>query len=262
MHTTTNANLPQVNRLTRELQSLRAHRSSITSNTSAHSTTSNPTASSTVGANTSSTSPAIAQFFPPPSLMATVDPLAAPHTTIPLLTTAPSLSQPIISPRHPTTTRQHRSSSSSMSSRTHSMTSSSPAFSVPTSMANSTAAPFGSSQASVDRARDAAGIHAPSPHFPSGFHVPRSRQGSMRSAQPSPAPSMTVSLSDSGARRPSVSLTGTRAEEAAAARKSLEDALAEHEELIKRVKELEQELRSLGVEESRGRAPARGVLSS
>ena len=80
----------------------------------------------------------------------------------------------------------------------------------------------------------------------------------MRSGQPSPALFGDRPASRSG-RRPSAQMSTGRVEEAAAARKGLEDARTEHDELVRRVKELERELRGLGpAEESRGRAPARG----
>ena len=219
------------------------------------------THSSSVGSSQSeSSNPHIPVAQPPtPSLTAPTNPFGVASS---LLTSAPSFSQPIATPRHPTESRHHRSSSSSLSSRTQSLTSSSPAFSVQPSLANSVPgpAPQGHSQASVDRARDAAGIQSTSQYHGIAVAPSRSRRGSMRSAQPSPAPSASFGERPSSriSSRQSVQLTSSRVEEAIAAKKILDENKAENDELAKRVRELELELRSIkGGDERRGRPTAR-----
>lgn len=242
-----------VNRLSRELQTLRAHSSSMASNTSAtssHSQSQAPTPSSTLQPPT----PSLAS--PPDNMHPPVSPLAS---TVNMTQSSSDPSHPISSPRIPTTIRRHRSSSSSQSStsRSQSLTSGVPP---PSHLASGVA-----SQASVERARDAAGIPDPNAGNYLHTHQPsRSRQGSMRSGQPSPA-SMPTSLHYPRERRSSQQASVARVEEAIAARESLDKTKAENEDLIKKVKQLEKQLRGLNGEaqEERGRlGQPRGMESS
>ncbi|KAI9652051.1 MAG: hypothetical protein M1831_007243 [Alyxoria varia] len=238
-----------VNRLTRELSQLRAHSASVTSNASSSS------------ANTTSV----------------LDPHEPANTT-----TLTNAGQHMIqAPTNPTAGRRHRSSSS-LSNRTRSLTSSSSSFAQPPSAASTApapgVAPLGStSQASVDRARDAAGLSSPSVSaaFPN-TNTSRSRHNStalpnQRSTAPSPSrpripsrqhshnqsvsPDLTQqqtqqappprSTPHAHPAQPHYPLSSTRMEETANARGALETARAENDRLVDRVKELEKEVRAL-----------------
>ena len=115
-------------------------------------------------------------------------------------------------------------------------------------------APATASQASVDRARDAAGI--PDPNVVSYFHThptSRSRAGSMRSGQPSPNLVSHFPSHAAAERRSSVQQSASKMEEANAARDALHKAKTENDELVEKIKSLEKELRALGgADEARG----------
>ncbi|KAI9717344.1 MAG: hypothetical protein M1828_007232 [Chrysothrix sp. TS-e1954] len=181
-------------------------------------------------------------------------------------------------PTHPTPSRQHRSSSS-LSSRSRSSTLTNPA---------TPAIPIGStSQASLDRARDATGISAPTATRSRGSSaVPpvqpfpwlsATASPSLAVASPqdffTPTPSSagpTSALTTQPSSRlhasPASAVSSARMEEASKAKEALQEANAEHESLVRKAKELERKLRGLSVhgesgdqERSRGRSEARAT---